>query len=290
MTAAFGRLGFGTAAFGAAVGERARQRLLEAALESGVTHFDTAPLYGDGTAEASVGRFAAGRREAITLAAKVGLEPPPGGGVRRTARAVARRLGRATPVATRVDADGARASLERTLGRLRVEHVDLLLLHERSPGDDGFPELAEVAEEAVASGRAAAWGIAVGGDYDAARGTAVPPVVQMAGGVLAKPSRAAGATILHSVLARDLARIHAHLDRSDTGRAAWREAAGVEPTREALAPVLLRAAADASPGATILFGSREIDHVRRNAAIDAVAPEAVQALLEVAAALRGEAP
>src|SRR5437016_2448623 len=85
-------LGYGTAHFGLSLGETDRQRLLAAALDAGIAHFDTAPLYGDGTAEESLGRFLAKRRDEVSVTTKVGLLPPPGGTARRTARAAARRV------------------------------------------------------------------------------------------------------------------------------------------------------------------------------------------------------
>ncbi|MFN5695656.1 MAG: aldo/keto reductase [Cyanobacteriota bacterium] len=76
------RLGFGTAGLmGAALTDRGRLRLLEEALELGITHFDTAPLYGQGQAEEVLGRFARGQRDRITITTKFGLLPrayPPG--------------------------------------------------------------------------------------------------------------------------------------------------------------------------------------------------------------------
>lgn len=60
---------------GAALTDRGRLRLLEEALELGITHFDTAPLYGQGLAEEVLGRFARGRRDRITITTKFGLLP-----------------------------------------------------------------------------------------------------------------------------------------------------------------------------------------------------------------------
>ena len=55
------RLGMGTAALHHLSTERARQSLLAAALYAGITHFDTAPMYGEGLAERSLGQFLRGR-------------------------------------------------------------------------------------------------------------------------------------------------------------------------------------------------------------------------------------
>jgi len=70
------RLGFGTSGImGSALTSAGRLRLLEVAFEEGITHFDTAPLYGQGLAESLIGRFARSRREALTITTKFGLVP-----------------------------------------------------------------------------------------------------------------------------------------------------------------------------------------------------------------------
>jgi aryl-alcohol dehydrogenase-like predicted oxidoreductase len=60
---------------GSALTSAGRLRLLEVAFEEGITHFDTAPLYGQGLAESLLGRFASSRREALTITTKFGLVP-----------------------------------------------------------------------------------------------------------------------------------------------------------------------------------------------------------------------
>src|SRR5215831_19588240 len=104
-TLAFGRTGhesshviFGAAALAAMRQEKADQ-LLELLLAAGVNHIDTAASYGD--SELRVGAWMERHRDRFFLATKTGD---------RTA-------------------EGARASLERSLERLRVRHVDLIQLH-----------------------------------------------------------------------------------------------------------------------------------------------------------------
>ncbi len=60
---------------GSALTSAGRLRLLDVAFEEGITHFDTAPLYGQGLAESLLGRFARSRREALTITTKFGLVP-----------------------------------------------------------------------------------------------------------------------------------------------------------------------------------------------------------------------
>lgn len=103
--APFGRTGhessrviFGAAALGSMGQERA-DLILATLLEFGVNHIDTAASYGD--SELRVAPWIAEHRERFFLATKTGD-----------------RTG-----------DGARASLERSLTRLGVDHVDLIQLH-----------------------------------------------------------------------------------------------------------------------------------------------------------------
>jgi aryl-alcohol dehydrogenase-like predicted oxidoreductase len=92
------RVIFGAAALGSMRQERADQ-VLATLLEFGVNHIDTAASYGD--SELRVGPWMAEHRADFFLATKTG-----------------ERTG-----------DGARASLERSLTRLRVDSVDLIQLH-----------------------------------------------------------------------------------------------------------------------------------------------------------------
>lgn len=103
--AAFGRTGhqssrvlFGAAALGTTTQERADE-VLPVLLEHGVNHLDTAAAYGD--SELRLAPWLAGHPGAFFVATKTG---------HRTA-------------------DGARASLERSLSRLGVDRVDLVQLH-----------------------------------------------------------------------------------------------------------------------------------------------------------------
>lgn len=83
--------------------------LLDAALDEGVVLWDTAPAYG--RSEERLGAFVASRRERIVLCTKAGEEYGPGGSTHD------------------FSADAIVASTERSLRRLRTDHIDVLLLH-----------------------------------------------------------------------------------------------------------------------------------------------------------------
>src|SRR5262245_5364479 len=76
------------------------QRLLAAAADIGIKHFDTAPAYGDGLSERELGRLIRERRSNVVIATKYGIPPdrliagvPTLGLPLRTLRALARRMG-----------------------------------------------------------------------------------------------------------------------------------------------------------------------------------------------------
>ena len=151
------RLVFGGAPIGglfAAVDDGAAQATLEAAWEAGIRAFDTAPHYGVGESERRIGRFLAGRpRGDYVLSTKVGrLLRPAAGDYADGAEGYF-----GTPQLTRVrdySRDGVLASLEASLGRLGVDRVDIVLIHD--PDDHGpealdgaYPALAELRAEGV---------------------------------------------------------------------------------------------------------------------------------------------
>jgi D-threo-aldose 1-dehydrogenase len=133
------RLGFGTSRLHHLC-KRDRQRLLAAAADLGFTHFDTAPAYGDGICETDLGNFIRGHRERYIIATKYGISPHPLAEAwpwlslpLRAVRALARGVGvrpTALPILTPT---GLRANVERSLGRLRTDYIDILLLHEPRP-------------------------------------------------------------------------------------------------------------------------------------------------------------
>jgi aryl-alcohol dehydrogenase-like predicted oxidoreductase len=74
-----------------------------AAVDAGITFFDTAPGYGDGLSEQRLGKGLTGLRDKVVVATKIG------------------------PDAMRGDA--VRASVERSLGHLGTDYVDLIQIH-----------------------------------------------------------------------------------------------------------------------------------------------------------------
>jgi aryl-alcohol dehydrogenase-like predicted oxidoreductase len=108
------------------------ERTLRRAVELGVTHFDTATLYGRGHNETLVGRALRDRPPGVLIASKCGLENR--GFPRRTTR----RDGRPETIRRHCDA---------SLARLGLECLDLYYLHRvdpRVPVEESFGALSEL--------------------------------------------------------------------------------------------------------------------------------------------------
>lgn len=158
------RLSFGTASLHHLFSDVRRQRLLAAAADVGITHFDTSPYYGYGLAESDLGQFMRGRRSDFTITTKFGLyargkEACSGWDV--WAR---KALGKIHKPHSRPVVDWsvlrARASLEASLKRLNCDYVDFLFLHEPDPGMANADELLRWLEDEQTRGRVRYWGLA----------------------------------------------------------------------------------------------------------------------------------
>jgi len=134
----FGRLSFGAANVGnlyRAMTDEQAHELLEAAWDSGIRYFDTAPHYGLGLSERRLGAFLTTRpRAEFVVSTKAGrlLRPTPAAGLDEA-------HGFVVPAdSERVwdfSADGVRQSLEESLKRLGLDRVDILYLHDPEEHD-----------------------------------------------------------------------------------------------------------------------------------------------------------
>ena len=99
------------------------------AWDAGIRAFDTAPHYGVGVSERRVGAFLAGRpRDEFTVCTKVGRRLVPATGDVQGEEGFYD-----IPPLTRVrdySRDGVRRSLEESLGRLGLDRVDIVLIHD----------------------------------------------------------------------------------------------------------------------------------------------------------------
>ena len=104
---------------------------LRRGLDLGLTHVDTAELYGDGAVETLLGEALAGRRDEVYLVSKV--------------------------LPSNASRAGTLRACEASLRRLKTDRLDLYLLH--WPGGHPLAETVAAFEELAASGKIRAWGV-----------------------------------------------------------------------------------------------------------------------------------
>jgi aryl-alcohol dehydrogenase-like predicted oxidoreductase len=133
------------------------------ALDLGVTFLDTADQYGPYTNERLVGRAIAGRRDEVILATKFGLVRGPGDLAN-------------TGVNGRPD--HVRNSIEGSLQRLGVDHVDLYYLHRVDP-DTPIEETVGAMAQLVQEGKARYIGLSEAGPETLRRACAVHQITAL---------------------------------------------------------------------------------------------------------------
>ena len=104
---------------------------LRRGLDLGLTHIDTAEMYGSGAAEDVVAEAIAGRREEVFLVSKV--------------------------LPQNASQKGTLAACERSLARLRTDHLDCYLLH--WPGRHPLGETIAAFEHLKLAGKISSWGV-----------------------------------------------------------------------------------------------------------------------------------
>ena len=139
-------------------------RAIRRALELGVTHIDTAEIYGPFHSEEVVGKAVRGRRDDVVIATKFGQI----------------RHGRGEPEPGVIDSSptNVRAALEGSLRRLGTDHIDLYYQHRvdrRTPIEDTVGALAEL----VAEGKILHIGLSEAGPQTIRRAHAVHPVTAL---------------------------------------------------------------------------------------------------------------
>jgi aryl-alcohol dehydrogenase-like predicted oxidoreductase len=108
-------VGLGTNNFGARIEYEQSLAVVDAALEEGITLFDTADIYTAGTSEEFIGRALEGRRDKVLVATKFGKPMPDGPDLPRGSR------------------DYVRWAVDGSLQRLRTDVIDLYQMHEPDP-------------------------------------------------------------------------------------------------------------------------------------------------------------
>jgi aryl-alcohol dehydrogenase-like predicted oxidoreductase len=279
-------LGFGCAYLVGGMEMRASRRLVDAAFDAGLRHFDTAPAYGLGMAEDVLGATLKGRRHNVTLTTKAGIGRPSVSPWMLTARAVARplyslipaqarrRIGTATANSPRSQfaADSIAQSLTESLRRLNTDHVDAFLLHEARLSDIS-DELLNLLQQVKRKGKVCAIGVAsarsavaeiahaYGGEFD---------IFQYSWSVL-EPKAApltADIVITHRAMRRALLPLQRWFSSDPKALHRLSDIAGLDLAADnVLADTLLAAALADNPKGIVLAASRQEARVLRFGAV-----------------------
>lgn len=161
-TSALGLGCMGMSEFYGAGDETESLATIRAALDAGVTFLDTADMYGPFTNEKLVGAAINGRRDEVQLATKFGIE--------RNAEGTMRNIN-GKP-------DYVRRSVDASLARLGVDHIDLYYQHRVDttvPVEDTWGALAEL----VTAGKVSHLGISEAAPDTIRRAHAVHPVTAL---------------------------------------------------------------------------------------------------------------
>jgi aryl-alcohol dehydrogenase-like predicted oxidoreductase len=132
---ALSRVGLGTNNFGRRLDLAGARAVVDAAIDAGVTHIDTADIYGGGESERFLGEILAGRRDRVVLATKFGM----GEG------------GDGSPAYVR-------QAIDASLAQLRTDHVDVIYYH-RPDGVTPIAETVAAMHELVKAGKARQLGV-----------------------------------------------------------------------------------------------------------------------------------
>ena len=138
--------------------------LLRAAVERGVTFFDTAEVYGPLTNEELVGEALAPFRDQVVIATKFGWAPAPGDRERWSAL-------NSRP-------EHIKQAVEGSLARLRVDSIDLYYQHRVDP-NVSIEDVAGAVKELVQQGKVKHFGLSEAGAQTIRRAHAVQPVTAL---------------------------------------------------------------------------------------------------------------
>jgi aryl-alcohol dehydrogenase-like predicted oxidoreductase len=139
-------------------------KLIRAAVERGVTFFDTAEVYGPYVNEEAVGEALAPFRKDVVIATKFGFEPDPNNHGKWTA--------------TNSRPDHIKQVVEGSLKRLQTDTIDLLYQHRVDP-DTPIEDTAGAVKELIQAGKVKHFGLSEAGAKTIRRAHAVQPVTAL---------------------------------------------------------------------------------------------------------------
>jgi D-threo-aldose 1-dehydrogenase len=280
------RLGFGCSSVMGALNRRESLAVLEVAVDAGIRHFDVAPSYGYGQAESCLGELLKRHAGKLTVTTKYGIPGAKNHGLIGLARSVVKPVIRQLPglksriagvagsVVRREEkpeftAEAARASLERSLGELKAEFIDVWLLHEASASDLQDEELLSFLKLSVNQGKIGSFGVGSGESKIPgllAERAGYCRVVQYEWSVLdAAIARGEAFRIHHRALTDHFRALHAALAGDAERCRRWSEVTGEDlASAEVLARLMLKASLVANSESIVLFSSKRPEHILEN--------------------------
>ena len=152
----------GTYTTGGGLDDAESIRTIHRALDLGVTHIDTAEIYGPFHSEEIVGKAIKGRRDDVVVATKFGLVSHSGGG----------------PRVIDSSASNVKTAVEGSLKRLGTDHIDLYYQHRVDPNTP-IEETVGALAELVAEGKVRHIGLSEAAPATIRRAHAVHPVAAL---------------------------------------------------------------------------------------------------------------
>ena len=137
-------------------------RTIHRALDLGVTHIDTAEIYGPFLSEEIVGEAVKGRRNQVVIATKFGLVSHSGGG----------------PRVADSTAGNVKAAVEGSLKRLGTDRIDLYYQHRVDPHTP-IEETAQAVADLIAEGKVLHFGLSEAAPETIRRAHAVQPLTAL---------------------------------------------------------------------------------------------------------------
>jgi D-threo-aldose 1-dehydrogenase len=294
-------VGFGCAGLFRLSRRSERRAVLEAAYDAGLRHFDVAPMYGLGMAEAELAPILRRRRDETTVTTKFGIDASVVGRgaarMQRPVRAVLARLptlqkelkvvgrgpgsgsvGRLLYASAGYSARSAASSLDRSLRALATDYVDVFLLHD-PVGDlsSGAPDLVAYLNEQCELGRIRCWGVTGGtGQFQGvAKGLLEQAqVLQFRADMfdLRSDTRSspAKARVIFGVMERALPALRQFFTQFPEQRDLWSGRLGLDlGDRASLPTLVLRDALRRSVAGPVLFSTTRVERVRAAATVAA---------------------
>lgn len=264
-------------------------KLLDIAYDAGIRHFDVARSYGRGLTEGCLGRFLKRHASDVTVTTKYGIVPPAIGAiyplVRKVGKPIVKYLRRSSVADKKISSsiadltrkakftgEEANVSLEKSLKQLRLESVDIFLMHEASADDLTDEGLLRFLEDNIRRGRIGAFG--VGGSTE--RVNALYLTRRPYCGVLQHnwtpfqpiASYPESFQIIYRAFTQSSSVLRLYLEATPGATDSWSSQVGLDIAEPGcLEKLMLRAALELRPHDIVLFSSTTPAHIKQNVEI-----------------------